>query len=171
MRRRLLNITSIVCLVMCVAFMGMWVRSYHWCDCLEGRVPGRREFYLESELGHLRWRSVDDPMLKWWRIRGESSREFPKPVGWREFGGFGFGTEAPSFRTTGYVSPALYATLRTLRMECPYWFLVLTSSTLAMTCRLRWPPQFTLRQLFIATTFLAVVLGMIVWLDRAWIGK
>jgi hypothetical protein len=34
-----------------------------------------------------------------------------------------------------------------------------------------WPWRFTLRSLFIATTFLAVVLGMIVWLDPAWIGK
>jgi hypothetical protein len=31
--------------------------------------------------------------------------------------------------------------------------------------------QFTLRDLLIATTFLAVVLGMIAWLDRAWIGQ
>jgi hypothetical protein len=31
--------------------------------------------------------------------------------------------------------------------------------------------RFTLRTLFIATTFLAVVLGMVAWLDRAWIGK
>jgi hypothetical protein len=35
-----------------------------------------------------------------------------------------------------------------------------------------WPPwRFNLRSLFIATTFLAVVLGMIVWLYKAWIGK
>jgi hypothetical protein len=34
-----------------------------------------------------------------------------------------------------------------------------------------WPWRFNLRTLFIATTFLAVVLGMIAWLDRAWIGK
>jgi hypothetical protein len=42
---------------------------------------------------------------------------------------------------------------------------------LMMICHLRWPPRFTLRSLFIATTFLAVLLGMIAWLDRAWIGK
>ena len=32
MPRRLLNIASIVCLVACVALMGMWVRSYHVKD-------------------------------------------------------------------------------------------------------------------------------------------
>jgi hypothetical protein len=32
MLRRLLNIASVVCLVLCVALMGMWVRSYYWID-------------------------------------------------------------------------------------------------------------------------------------------
>jgi hypothetical protein len=41
-----------------------------------------------------------------------------------------------------------------------------------MIFRLRWPPlRFTLRSLFIATTFLAVVSGMIAWLDHGWIGR
>jgi hypothetical protein len=53
----------------------------------------------------------------------------------------------------------------------PYWFLVLASGSLAMAQQLRWPLRFTLRSLFIATTFLAIVLRMIAWLDRAWIGK
>jgi hypothetical protein len=33
MLRRLLNIASTVCLVLCVALMGMWVRSYYWPIC------------------------------------------------------------------------------------------------------------------------------------------
>ena len=42
MLRRLLNIASIVCLVLCVALMGMWVRSYsvesnHWMGTLRIR--------------------------------------------------------------------------------------------------------------------------------------
>jgi hypothetical protein len=40
-----------------------------------------------------------------------------------------------------------------------------------MAFRITWPSRFTLRSLFIATTFLAVVLGTIAWLDPAWIGK
>jgi hypothetical protein len=53
----------------------------------------------------------------------------------------------------------------------PFCFLVLVSGSLAMLLQLRWPWRFTLRSLFIVTTFLAVVLGMMAWLDRAWIGK
>jgi hypothetical protein len=56
-------------------------------------------------------------------------------------------------------------------VNLPYWFLALTSGSSAAILRLRWPLRFTLRSLFILTTFLAVVLGMIAWLDRAWIGK
>jgi hypothetical protein len=36
---------------------------------------------------------------------------------------------------------------------------------------MRWPWRFTLRTLFVVTTLLAIVLGMIAWLDHSWIGK
>ena len=40
-----------------------------------------------------------------------------------------------------------------------------------MLLRMKWPWRFNLRHLFIVTTFLAIVLGMIACLDRSWIGK
>ena len=49
----------------------------------------------------------------------------------------------------------------------PYWLLVLATGSLAMLFRLRWPWRFNLRSLFIVTTLLAVVLGLM----RGWIGK
>jgi hypothetical protein len=58
-----------------------------------------------------------------------------------------------------------------LLLIIPYWFLLLAVGSLAMLFRMTWPIRFTLRSLFIATTFLAVVLGMSAWLDQAWIGK
>ena len=51
-----------------------------------------------------------------------------------------------------------------------YWFLVLASGSWSMSFRMRWPLRFTLRSLFVVTTFLAVVLRMSAWLDWAWIG-
>jgi hypothetical protein len=56
-------------------------------------------------------------------------------------------------------------------VNLPYWFLALTSGSSAAILRLCWPWRFTLRSLFIVTTFLAVALEMIAWLDRAWIRK
>jgi hypothetical protein len=77
------------------------------------------------------------------------------------------------FALVGLIAVGLVGIAPTLFTSAmiPFWFLILATGSLAMICRLRWPPQFTLRSLFIATTFVAVVLGRIAWLDRAWIGK
>ena len=51
MPRRLLNIASIVCLVLCVALMGMWVRSYYYRYSLEMRFDSRLlQFVLDRGL-------------------------------------------------------------------------------------------------------------------------
>jgi hypothetical protein len=55
-------------------------------------------------------------------------------------------------------------------LSLPFWFLGLTTLALAIVFR-HWSGRFNLRSLFVVTTFLAVVLGMSAWLDRAWIGK
>jgi hypothetical protein len=55
----------------------------------------------------------------------------------------------------------VYSAMDNFSVTLPYWFLVLTTGSLAMAFQLRWSPRFTLRTLFIATTFLAVVLGMV----------
>jgi hypothetical protein len=52
----------------------------------------------------------------------------------------------------------------------PYWFPVLTSGSLAIIFRIRWTSRSTLRSLIIVMTLLAVVLGMMAWLDHSWNG-
>jgi hypothetical protein len=44
----------------------------------------------------------------------------------------------------------------------PHWFLALLTATISATPWIRWSRRFSLRTLLIATTFLAVVLGLIV---------
>jgi hypothetical protein len=157
MLRRLLNTAPIVCLIACLALMGMWVRSYYWSDELLARMTGRDIviFTLEGRLVAYRYainsHGFDNLKSSWLWIGGPRSADSP-----------GF-------------SKRLIDSLGFLWVQegvmLPYWLLVLTCCFLAMILRMRWPPRFTLRSLFIATTFLAVVLGMIAWLDRAWIGR
>src|SRR5450432_2031793 len=52
MLRRLLNIASIVCLVLCVALMGMWVRSYQRYYMLDVYNP-IGTFRIDSGKGRL----------------------------------------------------------------------------------------------------------------------
>jgi hypothetical protein len=167
MLRRLLNIASIVCLVACVALMAMWVRSYRWHDHVGGSVTDTQVFLIETIPGRLHLIRAelskpdkDDPyrpLRRWQYLSGQiNSVEFQKPAiphGYLAAVGFDW-----------YLS-------RVSWLNVPFWFLILTSGGLAMVFRIRWPWRFNLRSLFIATTFLAVVLGMIAWLDRAWIGK
>ena len=58
------------------------------------------------------------------------------------------------------------------RLILPYWFLVLASGLMAIGLRMPWPPwRFSLRTFFVGTMFLAIVMGMMSWLDRSWLGK
>ena len=165
MLRRLLNIASIVCLVVCVALMAMWVRSYQLSYGQQANVAAYHD--VGTARGRLITCSV--PFTVAGTMPNAAGGElFVIYAGTRpdeRFGlegsvknhGFGFWRSPP---------PAQISILM-----LPFWFLVLTSGLLAMIFRLRWPLRFNLRSLFIATTLLAVVLGMIAWLDRAWIGK
>jgi hypothetical protein len=153
MLRRLLNIASIVCVVLSVALMVLWVRSYYWSDELLERVTERGvlAYTLEGKLAVSQY--------------SQNSLEFPdRSKAWvwssRQRNG-----------TVEYFSSGLLDSLgfnwSDYSVTIPFWFLVLTTGSLAMAFQLRWPLRFTLRSLFLATTFLAVVLGMIALLDRA----
>jgi hypothetical protein len=169
MPRRLLNVASIVCLVLCVALMGMWVRSYHVWDVLHGYYAGNHKIRVESRLGRVFFasqyldsidRATFNERPKWWTIihipiTNQDSQEWPRPLDWGN--SWGFWATSVSWTT-----PSL---------TVPYWFLALSTGALAMLFQLRWPWRFSLRTMLIATTIVAVVLGMIAWLDRAWIGK
>jgi hypothetical protein len=152
MFRRLLNIASIVCLVLCVAFMGMCVRSYWSTDSIDGNCFGRYDFVAAS--GHARFLVV-----AYEQQRGQTA------LSWRVKQG---PVEACSEATTWFSFCVLS---NPLTLSIPRWPVILLTGIIAALTWIRAPWRFTLRSLFIATTFLAVVLGMIAWLDRAWIGK
>jgi hypothetical protein len=138
--RRLLNIASIVCLVVCVSLMGMWVRSFWWADRLGVPLSPTYKVFVLSAWGQVRLAKADlcesqDPH---WNLGGGATE------------------------TVGNDFDGRYV---------PYWLLVIACGTLSLALQSTWPPRFTLRSLFIATTLLAIVLGMIACLDGAWIGK
>ena len=155
MRRRLLNIASIVCLVACVALMGMWVRSYWRIDAI-GATSGNNDFVIGSERGVIfcggngSFRTAIATGV--WRTESDLPDEGPLPQ--------------PSFLLFHFEYDQSGA-----EILIPYWFLVLSTGLLSILFWYKRGWQFTLRDLLIATTLLAIVLGMIACLDRAWIGK
>jgi hypothetical protein len=155
MTSRLLNVASIVCLVVCVALMGMWVRSYWRIDAI-GATSGHNDFVIGSERGVIfcggngRFRTAITTGA--WRIENDLPDDGPLPQ--------------PSFLLFHFEYEQSGA-----EFLIPYWFLVLSTGLLSILVWYKRAWRFTLRDLLIVTTLLTIVLGMIVWLDRAQIGK
>jgi hypothetical protein len=150
MPRRLLNIASIVCVVLCVALMGMWVRSYWQCDTICG-YSSSDQFIVGSTHGVVYCDSlVGFPVLldfaswKSEKYPTANFRQHPAFLGFR-FGG----------------------SLKVL----PYWFLVLVSGSLSAVLWWRPTPRFSLPVLMITTTIVAVAMAIILELNRPWYWK
>jgi hypothetical protein len=162
MLRRLLNIASIVCLMLCVALMGMWVRSYWWLDNWKFSPLSACRVGIASANGRIAIRAgfenpkPSDTVFKLTQYRvGDRTTDLARiDQHYSAVAGFGF------LRNGG---------LRFFMF--PYWSIVLLIGGLSFLPWSRVKYRFSVRTLLIATTFLAVVLGMIAWLDRAWIGK
>jgi hypothetical protein len=165
MLRRLLNIASVVCLVLCLTLFTMSVRSFFVLDgylWARGDLASLNIYSLHGKIGmqqtDLRPHVYTQPSFYYAKEVSEESGDvyaFAKRRGgmaWLGFCRFSMGSGGTYF-------------------SVPYWFFVFVCGCLAMLLQLTWPPRFSTRQLFTATTFLAVVLGMIGWLDAAWIGK
>jgi len=176
MLRRLLNIASIVCLVACVALMGMWLRSYRAKDEWQASRADTRVFSVSSFSGHLCLSesvpdAVSDHRLREWEYENGSHDWRRKtscdPLQVR--------ADPPTMKIQRRVAThfgfAGQLSSTDLFLWVPYWFLTLTTGAFTMIFRIRWPWRFSLRGLFITTTFLAVVLGMSAWLDRSWMWK
>jgi hypothetical protein len=166
MYRRLLNIASIVCLVVCVALMGVWVRSYHVWDALHLRLKQGQDFCISTKTGeftfYCRALEID------WQSGFDSRPVSPEERGRHPWLFSPIDLEPEFLLRVGFaaeIAPTITSAM------VPIWSLVLASGFLAAIMRMQWPLRFTIRSLVMLTTFIAVVLGMIAWLDRAWIGK
>jgi hypothetical protein len=146
MRFRKLRIAwSVMWGVACVLLVVLWLQSHSWFGSLV--APSRYKSgtaRIESGGGELlfTWQTHDYPRS--WTITSSRITEGP-PTQLRYRWEWMF--------SNNYVVIA-----------CPYWALVVASAAIAPMAWLRW--RFSLRTLLIATTLVAVVLGLIVWTVR-----
>jgi hypothetical protein len=175
MRRRFLKVASILCGVLCVALMALWVRSRWWSDHFSGRATETRVFSVVLESGRTLWRLESgrtplrlEPIPPYEPRPDWAWTTISYPIGSFEIPGVHGGWSTRFGFVMKSVAVSMQETISSLVL--PYWFLVLTSGSLAMLLRMRWPWRFNIRHLFILTTFLALVLGMIACFDRSWIG-
>ena len=151
MRFRKLRIAwSVICGIACVLLIVLWVRSYWWADLLAYR---RGQTYVAVATGRgiacFRWNSWQP-----WVTVGNK-------LGCELLGG-------PSGTIDSRLKPLEWrrdtdpTTVFGLLISVPCWCCVAFFATLSAVAWIRW--RFRLRTLLIATTLVAMVLGLIVWL-------
>jgi hypothetical protein len=145
MRFRKLRIAfSVTCLMACVLLIVLWVRSYKRVEslCL-GTSSGNLSF--ASYVGRLQVLVSGVPAHS--SFGSQKMDVIPTDVTT-----WAFNTESVPFRL--------------IVAAVPFWFPVLLSATFAAMPWIRYFRRFSVRTLLIATTLVAIVLGLVVWATR-----
>jgi hypothetical protein len=144
MRFRKLRIAwSVLWGLLALLLVVLWVRSYRWEDQVFHPIGARSLFFC----------SINGQLMI--GIPGQADWSTAYATGWT---GWSYDLEQigpvpyRGFELTGYGYIA------------PYWFHVLIVAAIAVTSWIHW--RFNLRTLLIATTLVAVVLGLVAWSMR-----
>ena len=147
MRFRKLRIAwSVIWGVAAVLLIVLWMRSYWIVEKVVCKA-GESLLYVGSQPGVFGFSILSEAAVEPWIVFKQPSDE------WRETGG-----DLWLQRSWG----GFYIDDETIM--APYWIWCLVPATLAVAPWLKWSNHFSLRTLLIATTLVAVVLGLIVWL-------
>ena len=154
MRFRKLRIAfSTTCLIACVLLIALWVRSYWWLNLIKGPLTPSKTLVLTSSNGFFAVGTLSSTAYIW-KVDRWSQEDLLL-----QMKAAGIPANAKS-----WVYQLTYFRLLNGGLESSY--LYPTSVMGIATAALGWPIawRFSLRTLLIATTLVAVVLGLIVWL-------
>ena len=134
---------SAVCGILCVLVMVLWLRSYWWDESWNVRFSATTYLHFGSDEGVL--------------FLGNNSA-LPMPPNYhRETPGL-YSDQQGLIKT-----PALLFDAGDYQIGIPYWLTLLVTASFAVSPWLRLSNRFSLRTLLIATTLIAVLLGLVVW--------
>ena len=152
--RKLRIAWSVVWVVAAVLLAVLCVRSYRWYDFVKAPLGQARTACVHSWHGVLNLYSGEESDADYVEKHGRwqwAHEDYPRPVRYESWK-----LEMPQ------------QAVRAIDVHVPHWFLLSLATVLGTTPWLRdinW--RFSLRTLLIATTLVAVGLGMIVWMSRA----
>jgi hypothetical protein len=184
MKFRKLRITiSVVCAIACVLLIALWVRSNNTFDRLGIILSKERVLVLVSNAGHL-----SAVVVSYHPDMGMGGFDYgplvpPRPefanTSWpgRTFAGFGWISETEYDFVPNYPAQAKWQHLNLRERSwtenatgliIPTWVLVLPPFCLGIACAFGClvPRRISLRTLLIATTLVAVLLGLIIFLSK-----
>jgi Na+/melibiose symporter-like transporter len=152
MPRKLRIAVSVFFAVLTVALCVMWVRSYKWRDVIRCRTSGSNVIVFASMKGKLiAYDYVLPNIAPQWELK---TIEIVN-------GGYFWADETQYRGILGFIVKDV---LESRLLGAPHWFFILSTVAIASAPWIRHSTRFSLRTLFIATTLVAVVLGLGVWL-------
>ena len=141
--------------ILCVLLVALWVRSYTWIDVLDGPLTTSRGILLGSSQGRL---SIGDATRPHWLPKRLLSMPYDQARDTLRT------HDLLSEEEISAVIPAIYGIGGP---AVSHWLPILTIGTVGtLVCIGRSPRRFSVRTLLIATTLVAVGLGMVVYLAR-----
>jgi hypothetical protein len=160
-------IVSCFCLVLCVLFAALWVRSYSSGDTIRYAQRSEIDFDNDTKVmpGDLWSATSGDGIVLLKHQSGSSDSAdwtvnyFPEVTPW--FGGTNFF----GFAFLQYNSPNADASATAVGM--PHWFLVLLIATISLVVKPKPRFRFGLRELFVLSTVGAITVGTLVIVLRA----
>jgi hypothetical protein len=154
MLQRLRKFASLLCFMVGVALIVLSIRSYYWRDVQHGRVADRQAFAICSMQGRMTLYAYETHnIILPWELRSYAvdKRDVLRAIESTQQNSLGFGFVRSS---AGLI------------VSVPYWLFVLITGAMFAILRIKRQWRFRLRTLLVATTFVAIVLGMIVKLNR-----
>jgi hypothetical protein len=134
---------TVLCGVAAVLLIVLWVRGYWITDCLRRSTPSTRYTSVSSEAGSIQVASLPHtPVVMGWDYHRRASLKAPL---WRcVLGEFDYISYESSWVVT-----------------IPFWLPAIGVLAAGVSPAIPW--RFSLRTLLIATTLVAVVLGLVMW--------
>jgi hypothetical protein len=147
--RKLRIAFSVSCDIVCLLLIGLWVWSFYLCTTFRQQVTPTFAFSTIAQrgfVGVVAFNPIDHALQGYytWGVATTDLSRLPEPC-W----------DMQLHRRAD-----MYA-----QIMVPLWFVALAIAGLSVAV-LRPPWRFSLRTLLIATTLIAVVLGLIVWTTR-----
>jgi hypothetical protein len=143
---------SLGCGILCLLLMVWWLRSYWECSLLHFSVPpdwGGHVLVVDGVVEVAKYKVVGSVQWDVTNMYSEGRAEF----------------NDPGYQYLGFnliiISPRWY------EIDFPLWFGILLVGCCGFSPWWPWPMTFSLRTLLVATTLVAVVLGLIVWMSQA----
>jgi len=152
MTQRLRIAVSVFFAVACVALCVLWARSYWTFDLIVGPAPGARSFEVYSYSGRVCVANVPpgSPPIHHWQLITATVDD----------------SDIYAWKTTNATDAFQLMTFEAYRIFLPYWSLVLFASACAGLPWFPYASRFSLRTMLLATTLVAVVLGLVCYFLR-----